>query len=94
MPFVQEGFSIEVWVDLPVEKALLQFALHRVLVEKGNGGAVLKCARENLEPFAAMLLSLGCSIVVRKPPELMEVFKRLSIRAARAASSETEVSLS
>jgi len=93
MPFVQEGFSIEVWVDLPVEKARLQFALHRVLVEEGNGGAVLKCARENLEPFAAMLLSLGCSIVVRKPRELMELFKCLSIRAARAAASETEVDL-
>ncbi len=90
MPFVQEGFSIEVWIDLPIEKAQLQFALHRVLVEEGNGGAVLKCARENLEPFAAMLLSLGCSIVVRKPPELMEASQRLSIRAARAPSSGTE----
>lgn len=91
MPFVQEGFSIEVWVDLPVEKARSQFALHRVLLEDGNRGTVLKCARENLEPFAAMLLSLGCSIVVRKPRELMETFERLSIRAARAACSGTEL---
>jgi len=31
--------------------------------------------------------------VGRKPRELMEVFKCLSIRAARAAASETEVDL-
>jgi predicted DNA-binding transcriptional regulator YafY len=86
MPFVQEGFSIEVWIDLPVQKARSQFALHRVFVEEGNGGTVLKCARESLEPFAAMLLSLGCSIEVRKPRELMETFQGLSVRAARAAS--------
>lgn len=85
MPFVQEGFSIEVWIDLPIERARSQFALHRVMVEEGNGGAVLKCAREDLEPFAAMLLSLGCSIVVRKPQELRKAFERLSVRASLAA---------
>jgi predicted DNA-binding transcriptional regulator YafY len=89
MPFVQAGFSIDVWLDLPIDKARSQFALHRVMMEDEDGGTTLKCARENLEPFAAMLLSLGCSIVVRQPSELRETFDRLATRAAQAASGAT-----
>jgi WYL domain len=29
MPFLQAGFSIEVWLDLPTDKARSHFALHR-----------------------------------------------------------------
>jgi predicted DNA-binding transcriptional regulator YafY len=85
MPFVQAGFSIEVWLDLPIDKARSHFALHRVMMEQENGGTTLRCARENLEPFAAMLLTLGCSIVVRQPRELHEAFERLAARASQAA---------
>ncbi len=85
MPFVQAGFSIEVWLDLPLDKAQPYFALHRVVMEDENGGTTLRCARENLEPFAAMLLTLGCSIVVRQPRELKETFDRFATRAAQAA---------
>ncbi|PWT97117.1 MAG: YafY family transcriptional regulator [Terriglobia bacterium] len=85
MPFVQAGFSIEVWLDLPIENARSHFALHRVMMEDDNGGTTLRCGRENLEPFAAMLLSLGCSIVVRQPRELRDAFERLAARAAQAA---------
>ena len=91
MPFVQAGFSIEVWLELPIEKARPHFALHRVMMEDENGGTTLRCARENLEPFAAMLLSLGCSIVVRQPSELRETFDRLAARAAQAAASEPAI---
>jgi predicted DNA-binding transcriptional regulator YafY len=87
MPFVQAGFSIEVWLDLPIEKARARFACHRVMIEEENGGVTLRCSRENLEWFAAMLLTLGCSIVVRQPPELKEAFDRLATRAAQAAVS-------
>jgi predicted DNA-binding transcriptional regulator YafY len=86
MPFVQAGYFIEVWLDLPIEAARSHFALHRVMMEAENGGSALRCARENLEPFAAMLLTLGCSIVVRQPRELHEAFDRLASRAARAAA--------
>ncbi|HLI84888.1 MAG TPA: YafY family protein [Bryobacteraceae bacterium] len=84
MAFVQAGFAIEVWLDLPIEKARSHFALHRVTTEAENGGATLRCARENLEPFAAMLLTLGCPIVVRQPAELVEAFERLARRAKEA----------
>jgi predicted DNA-binding transcriptional regulator YafY len=91
MPFVEAGFSIEVWLDLPIDKARPHFALHRVMMEEENSGTTLRCARENLEPFAAMLLTLGCSIVVRQPRDLANAFDRLAIRAAQAAASGRKV---
>jgi predicted DNA-binding transcriptional regulator YafY len=88
MPFVEaEGYSIEVWLDLPVDEARSHFMRHRVMMEDQNGGTTLKCARENLEPFAARLLALGCSIEVRQPRELREAFERIAARAALAAAS-------
>jgi predicted DNA-binding transcriptional regulator YafY len=91
MPFVQAGFSIEVWLQMPVDQIRSYFSLHRVMMEEENGGTTLRCARENLEPFAAMLLTLGCSIIVRQPRELMETFDRLATRAAQAAESGRKI---
>jgi predicted DNA-binding transcriptional regulator YafY len=88
MPFVEAGFSIEVHLDLSVEKARSHFALHRIMVEAENGGTTLRCARENLEPLAAMLLTLGCAIEVRQPQELRDAFARLAERAAQAAQKK------
>jgi len=87
MSFVQVGYSIEVWLDMPIDKTRSHFGLHRVMMQDENGGTKLRCARENLEPFAAMLLALGCSIVVREPPELHAAFESLSTRAAQAAAA-------
>jgi predicted DNA-binding transcriptional regulator YafY len=94
MAFVQAGFPIEVWLDLPIDRARKRFALHRLVMEDENGGTTLRCARENLEPFAAMLLTLGCPIVVRQPQELTETFDRLAVRALQAAASGREVGMS
>jgi predicted DNA-binding transcriptional regulator YafY len=93
MPFVQAGFSIEVWLDLPIDKARSHFALHRVLMEDENGGTTLRCARENLEAFAAMLLTLGCSIEVRQPRELHAAFERLAARATQAAAGGAKLGM-
>ena len=86
MPFVEAGFSVEVWLDLPIAKMRSHFALHRVMMEDENGGTTLRCSRANLEPLAAMLLRLGCSIVVRQPAELRDTFDCLAKRAAQAAA--------
>jgi hypothetical protein len=56
------------------------------MMEDESGGTTLRCARENLEPFATMLLTLGCSIMVRQPRELHEAFARIAARATQAAS--------
>jgi predicted DNA-binding transcriptional regulator YafY len=94
MPFVEAGFSIEVWLEMRIDKVRQHFAQHRVMMEEENGGTMLRCARENLEPFAAMLLMLGCSIVVRQPCELMEAFGRLASRAAQASASGRKIGAS
>ncbi len=93
MPFVQAGYSVEVWLDIPIDQARSHFALHRVMMENENGGTTLRCARENLEPFAAMLLTFNCSIVVRQPRELREAFDRLATRAAQAAAPGGKVGM-
>jgi predicted DNA-binding transcriptional regulator YafY len=86
MPFVQSKFAIEVWVDLPVAKAHSQLAFYRVSMSEEDGGTVLRCGRDSLELFAAMLLSLGCRIVVREPAELRATFAALAERASAAAA--------
>ena len=45
MPFVQAGFSIEVWLEMPFEQVRSHFSLHRVMMEEQNGGTVMRCAR-------------------------------------------------
>ena len=85
MPFVQSRFAIEVWVDLPLAETQSHFALYRVAVREENGGTTVECGRDNLEMFAAMLLSLGCRIEVREPQELKEAFAVLAKRARDAA---------
>jgi predicted DNA-binding transcriptional regulator YafY len=87
MPFVQSTFAIEVWLDMPLAEAGSHFALYRVSVSEENGGTTLRCGRDNLEAFAAMLLTLGCRIVVRQPRELRETFSVLAKRATAAAAT-------
>ncbi|HWF48560.1 MAG TPA: WYL domain-containing protein, partial [Bryobacteraceae bacterium] len=85
MPFVQSAFTIEVWLDLPYSEAHSQFVLHRVAMHEENHGITIRCGRDNLLAFAAMLLSLGCRVVVRQPEELKEAFANLAKRAAQTA---------
>lgn len=85
MPFVQSGFAVEVWLDLPFSKAASQFPLHRVAIQEENGGTMIRCGRDNLQMFAAMLLGLGCRIVVHQPQELRDTFASLGERAIQAA---------
>ena len=87
MPFVQSTFHVQVWLQLPFREAQCQFALHRVAMQEENGGTTIRCGRENLPVFAAMLLSLGCRVIVREPQELKEAFSTLAKRAAQAAEA-------
>jgi len=85
MPFVQSKFAIEVWLDLPIADARSHFALHRASISEENGGTTVRCGRDTLDAFAAMLLSLGCRIVVREPQALRATFAALAKRASAAA---------
>ena len=85
MPFVQSTYNLEVWLELPYSEASSHFAPHRVVIREENGGTTLRCGRDNLQAFAAMLLSLGCRVVVREPEELKEAFANVARRATQIA---------
>jgi predicted DNA-binding transcriptional regulator YafY len=86
MPFVQSKYSIDVWLDLPLVEAQRRLMPSRVNVVEENGGVVIRCGRDELRPFAAMLLGMGCRVVVRSPQELRDEFVQLAARASAAAS--------
>ena len=90
MPFVQSAYRVEVWLALLWSEANPRLSCYRVATREEDGGTVLTCGREDLLPLAAMLLSLGCRIVVRRPPELREIFANLAGLAADAAAFQSK----
>jgi predicted DNA-binding transcriptional regulator YafY len=93
MPFIQSDFQIDVWIDMPIEEAAREFAPLRVATEEHEGGTRLRCGRDRLEMFAAMLLSMGRRIVVHSPPELRETFRQLARQAMEAADGASDLDL-
>ncbi len=89
MPFIQSEFDIDVWIGMPIEEADRTFAAWRVATEKDGDGTRLRCGRDRLEMFAAMLLSMGHRIVIHKPVELREIFRELARQALLAAATDT-----
>lgn len=85
MPFIQSDYRIDVWIDMPVEEAEGFFAPWRVATERQGKGTRLRCGRDRLEMFAAMLLGLDRRIVVHAPAELRATFRQLARRARQAA---------
>jgi predicted DNA-binding transcriptional regulator YafY len=89
MPFIQSDYQIDVWIDMPIEEAERTFAPWRVATEEQDGGTRLRCGRDRLEMFAAMLLSMGRRIVVHSPAEMRETFRRLARQAMEAADESS-----
>jgi predicted DNA-binding transcriptional regulator YafY len=91
MPFIQSDYQIDVWIDMPIEEAERTFAPWRVATEERDGGTRLRCGRDHLEMFAAMLLSMGRRIVVHSPAELRETFRQLAHRAMQATDESSSL---
>jgi predicted DNA-binding transcriptional regulator YafY len=87
MPFVESDYQIDVWIDMPVEVAERTFASWRVRTEIDGAGTRLRCGRDQLAMFAAMLLSMRCRIVVHEPAELRDTFRELAAQAMQAAQT-------
>jgi predicted DNA-binding transcriptional regulator YafY len=92
MPFVQSDYQIDVWIDMPIEEAERNFGPWRIVTEAQDGGTRLRCGRDRLELFAALLLSTGRRIVVHSPLELRKTFKQLAKAATQAAKPEKRTS--
>jgi predicted DNA-binding transcriptional regulator YafY len=84
MPFVQSDYRIDVWIDMPLAEAERTFAPWRVVTEEDQGGTRLRCGRDKLRMFAAILLAMGRRIVVHEPAELREEFRQLALQAKEA----------
>ena len=89
MPFIQSDYQIDVWIDMPIEEAEHTFAPWRVATEAQEGGTRLRCGRDRLEMFAAMLLSMGRRIVVYRPEELRDTFRQLGRFALKTADESS-----
>jgi predicted DNA-binding transcriptional regulator YafY len=87
MPFVQSIYQVDVWIDMPIEEARQNFGPSRVALEDEDGGTRVRCGRDRLEMFAAMLLSMGRRIVVNGPDELRKTFRELAQQAMTAAGN-------
>lgn len=87
MPFIQSQYQIDVWIDMPLDEVERSIVPWRVTIEEENGGTRLRCNRDRLEMFAAMLLSTGRRIVVHSPKEMRKTFQELARQALRAAGS-------
>jgi predicted DNA-binding transcriptional regulator YafY len=90
MPFIQSDYQIDVWIDMPIEEAERIFVPMRVLAEEREGGTRLRCGRDRLEMFAAMLLSMGRRIVVHSPAEMRDTFRRLARQAMEIADESSQ----
>jgi predicted DNA-binding transcriptional regulator YafY len=84
MPFIQSDYQIDVWIDIPIEEAERAFGPSRVALESQDAGTRLRCGRDRLEMFAAMLLGMGRRIVVHSPAEMRRVFRELALKAMTA----------
>jgi predicted DNA-binding transcriptional regulator YafY len=89
MPFIQSDYQIDVWIDMPFEEADHVFAPWRIATEPQEGGTRLRCGRDRLEMFAAMLLSMGRRIVVNRPVELCDTFRQLGRLATQTADESS-----
>jgi predicted DNA-binding transcriptional regulator YafY len=87
MPFVQSRFQVDIWLDLPYPEASKFFAAHRVALAEEEGGTAIRCGRDDLGMFAAMISSFRCRVIVRSPQELRDEFRALAQRALEAAGS-------
>jgi predicted DNA-binding transcriptional regulator YafY len=85
MPFVQSEYQIDVWIDMPIEQVEQSIVPWRVSMETQDGGTRLRCGRDRLEMFAAMLLTTGRRVVVHRPEEMRKTFRELARQALQAA---------
>lgn len=85
MPFIQSEFQVDVWIALPIEEAPRQFSWWRVQATAEDGGTRVRCGRDHLDLFAAMLLTLDRQIIIHAPDELRATFRALAARATQAA---------
>jgi predicted DNA-binding transcriptional regulator YafY len=75
--------QISVWLEYPPEVLRGRISTWGTQIQAENGGTRLRCERDNLEAFAAMLLGLGCMVRIEKPQALLEAWQQLQRRCSQ-----------
>jgi predicted DNA-binding transcriptional regulator YafY len=72
------AFAVEVVLGLSMDEARRKMPPRNAALELAPEGVVLHTRATELDGFARFLLRLGCSLVVRQPPELKEALRRVA----------------
>ena len=89
--FAPAPWEVSVWLGAPPETVRRRMGA-RAILEPERGGTRLRCGVSNLDEFAVTLLYLGCGLEVKTPPELVQAFQTLAVRAERATSRDKIIS--
>ena len=84
---LQESFEVEILLETTIEQARGILASETHLLEAVDGGVLYRLSTSRLDWVALGLLSSDLRFAIRKPPELFEVFRVISERAARIATA-------
>jgi predicted DNA-binding transcriptional regulator YafY len=81
---------VDVLLETTLEEAQLLVPSTLATLEQAPEGIILRCYVEHLDWIARFLASLGCTLIVRQPPELREALQRLAQEIARMAERSSE----
>ena len=85
---VQKGFDVEIVLKTSIEQARRLFASEVHSLEPIDEGVLYRQSTSRLDWLAFSLMDLNIPFIIRKPPELYEVFHEISEKAARIASTQ------
>ncbi|GGL97040.1 helix-turn-helix transcriptional regulator [Deinococcus aerophilus] len=86
LPDPPRTHHISVWLAAPPGELRGRLSVWFTDLVAEAGGTRVRCQRERLEDFAALLLGLDCGVRVDEPPELRRVFAAFSARCAALAA--------
>ena len=93
LPTTPQSQPISVWLGAPLGEVRGRISDWATELTEEGGGTRLRAQREQLEPFAAMLLGLGCEIRIETPTQLHQVFAALAERCRVLAGANNSLSL-
>ncbi|WP_425147821.1 helix-turn-helix transcriptional regulator [Deinococcus sp.] len=82
LPFAPSPREMRVRLGLPLSAALTRVPHAKAVLEADGNATLMRCGVDDLEWFAATLLTLGCTVEVLGPPELRDAFGRVAQRAS------------
>jgi predicted DNA-binding transcriptional regulator YafY len=83
---IPDHWLVEVELDTSLEQVRWSVPPAFATLEESPVGVVLRAYDHDLDHAARFLAGLGCSLRVRRPPELLAALRRLATRLAAAAS--------